>query len=279
MDQMKTYRKSRSSSSAVQLLDEAVHLLRAAPLDLLPSYYIGSLPFVLGLLYFWAETSLGPASPVDCAAASFGLALLFGWMKLWQAEFARRVQIQIRDCGETVSASHRWRLGLQIQGLLQPTGLLALPIAALLVLPLARCFAFYQHLTSCPPDGVQELRTAFRLTWQLSGRWPRQNYIILGALSIFAIVVAVNLGIAVFLLPHLVKMLLGVGSVFTLSGASVANTTFWAAVIGLTYLVLDPVVKSVYALRSFHGQALRSGLDLKSELDACRRLHQNAAAS
>jgi hypothetical protein len=115
--------------------------------------------------------------------------------------------------------------------------------------------------------------------WDLAALWPRQNYAVLSLLTVFGIVVAVNLGIGIYLLPHLVKLLFGVNSMFTMSGTTAVNTTFWATVAGLTYLVMDPVVKTVYVLRGFYGRSLRSARDLKTELDACRRLRQEISST
>ena len=50
--------------SAIRIIEEAVHLLRSAPGSLLAGYYIGSAPFVLGLMYFWADMSRS-ATPVN----------------------------------------------------------------------------------------------------------------------------------------------------------------------------------------------------------------------
>jgi len=46
----------------------------------------------------------------------------------------------------------------------------------------------------------------------------------------------------------------------------ILNTTFWIAMLGMTYLCLDPFIKTVYVLRCFYGSALKSGEDLKKEL-------------
>ena len=43
------------SPGAVEVLDEAIHLLRLAPAGALLSFYVGSVPFVLGFLFFWLD--------------------------------------------------------------------------------------------------------------------------------------------------------------------------------------------------------------------------------
>ncbi|UCG07229.1 MAG: hypothetical protein JSV83_00810 [Desulfobacterales bacterium] len=60
---------------------------------------------------------------------------------------------------------------------------------------------------------------------------------------------------------------MGIETKFTLSGVWVLlNPMFWVAMLGMTYLLLDPFVKTAYVLRCFYGEALASGEDLKTEL-------------
>ena len=46
----------------------------------------------------------------------------------------------------------------------------------------------------------------------------------------------------------------------------ILNTTFWIVVLGITYLLLDPLIKATYVLRCYYGSALQSGEDLRTEL-------------
>jgi hypothetical protein len=52
-----------------------------------------------------------------------------------------------------------------------------------------------------------------------------------------------------------------------MSGINSLNTTFLATTIGLTYLCMDPVVKAAYILRCYYGEALKSGTDIKNQLN------------
>src|SRR5215467_2936976 len=88
-------RRQTNEKPAIELIEEAVHLLRQAPLSTLALYYIGSLPFVVGLLYFWAEMSRSPFASEHLVGEALGVALLFLWMKLWQARFSRKLWAQI----------------------------------------------------------------------------------------------------------------------------------------------------------------------------------------
>jgi hypothetical protein len=85
-------------------------------------------------------------------------------------------------------------------------------------------------------------------------------------MSAFGLFVCFNLMSACFVLPRLIKMLFGIETVFTRSGLSLLNTTFFAATLALAYLCVDPIVKTIYVLRCFYGESQRSGADLKAEL-------------
>jgi hypothetical protein len=67
-------------------------------------------------------------------------------------------------------------------------------------------------------------------------------------------------------LPGVMKMLFGLETMFTRSGFSLLNTTFFAVMFGLAYLCVDPIAKTAYVMRCFYGQSLQSGEDLKAEL-------------
>src|SRR5262249_5033897 len=93
-----------------------------------------------------------------------------------------------------------------------------------------------------------------------------QNHLILGISLLFGLCVFLNWMIVVLSIPRLFKTLFGVESAFTQSPAAMLNTTFLAGVFGLTYLTIDPLVKTIYVLRCFYGESRQSGEDLKSDL-------------
>src|SRR5262249_59201462 len=94
---MKSTVAREQGKSALELLEEATHLLRGAPPGTLATYYTGAAPFVLGLLYFWADMSRSPFAAQHLASASLALGLLFLWMKFWQALFLRKVRAAISN--------------------------------------------------------------------------------------------------------------------------------------------------------------------------------------
>ena len=277
MDAPPIVRKPRKSyrlreRGAIRIIEEATRLLREAPLRVLTVYYVGSLPFALGLLYFWADMSRSALAEKYAAVASLGLAILFAWMKCWQALFARQLHYLIR--GQTAARpTMRQLLRLAaIQTWLQAFGLVLLPLSAVLVLPLAWVYAFYQNLTALAHREEGGAWDLVRLAWKQAKLWPLANHYLLAILSLFSLFVFLNLGAAIYVAPGLLKSLLGLESLMAMSGWALVNTTFWIVTASLTYLCLDPLLKTVYVLRCYYGASLSSGEDIRVELAASRRI-------
>lgn len=262
--------KHHQGKGAFDLIEEAVHLLRTSPLRLLAPYYIGSLPFVLGLLFFWADMSHSAFAAGYCGIASLVMALLFIWMKTWQAIFMRGVKNDLFGITDYAWSGLRVMKLILVQTFIQPSGLILLPVATVLILPFAWFYAFYQNV-SMEGDGQSlETHKTIRESWALAKLWSGQNLFILFILALFGFFVFINLGMAMIILPGLLKTFLGVESMFTISGIHILNTTFLMTALGATYLCLDPLVKTIYALRCFYGKSIANGDDLKTDF---KRFH------
>ena len=257
------------SPGALQILDETIYLLRNGFGKLLPAYYIGSLPFVLGLLYFWADMSRAADAYDYLGRSSLGMALLFVWMKCWQSIFAVRTRDYILGQTSTAWTGRRISDLIAVQTVVHASAFIVLPAAMLLILPFGWCYAFYQNVTAAPSDERSGFGAICRYAWQQATLWPMENHLLLAAWSFFSAVVLIDLALAVFMLPYLIKKFFGIETLFTLSGFNAVNTTFLAAVFGLAYLCLDPIIKIAYALRCFHGESLVTGMDIKTELLQC----------
>ncbi len=260
----KSYRQP--GRSAIDIIEEAVHLLRRSPPRILATYYLGTLPFILGLLYFWTDMSRNAFAYRHCAEAALGVSLLFLWMKCWQAVFAHQLKVYL--CGEPGA---RWTLRrilrlAAIQATLQPSSLFALPVAAVLMLPFGWTYAFYHNVTSIGSGETGDARKVFASAWQQTTLWARQNHILISIVVGFWLFVFMNVAVTILLVPTLVRTLLGVETVFTRSGLHMFNTMLLATAWGVTYLCVNPLVKAVYVLRCFYGESLTTGADLKAEL-------------
>jgi hypothetical protein len=255
---------------AIDLLEEAVHLLRGAPAGLYAVYAVGVLPCALAFLYFWADMSRGAFAREHAGLAAAAMGLMFVWMKCWQAVFADGLRARLAGgAGERWTVRRAGWLALR-QSAVQPSALFVVPLALVIMLPLAWVFSFYQNFTALggEPGGLGDsCRAAAR---QASHR-PGQCYLVLGLLSLFTFLVWLNLLSAMAWLPDMLKTLFGVETAFTQAGwKSILNTTYLACSCALTYVCVDPLIKSVFALRCFYGQSIQTGHDLKSELARLR---------
>jgi len=182
----------QQGKGAIELIEEATHLLRTAPAAVLAGYYFGTLPFVLGLLYFWADMSRSPFANQHLTAWALGMALLFLWMKFWQAVFARKLRALISVEPAAPWNFSRGRRVFLAQAVLQPSGLFLLPLSLLPVLPFAWVYAFYQNLTALDDGEAAPLRRLFKKSCRQAALWPRQNHVGLAILLGFGFYVFLN---------------------------------------------------------------------------------------
>ena len=256
----------RKAESATDILEEAVHLLRMAPVELLLIYYLGSLPFVLGLFYFWGDMSRNAFASDYCSVASAGLAVLFIWMKCWQSVFTIKVYEKVSHAEiSNWSAPVVLRM-ITIQTVIHATGFFVLPIALLITIPYPWVYAFYQNVLIQDYREKNSLKAIMSRTLKLNMPGQQQNYLLLLTLTLFQLFVLLNIGVAFYAVPFLAKKLFGFETMITMGGFSYLNSTYVIAVFGFTYLCIDPVVKTVYALRYFYAESEQTGADLTARL-------------
>jgi hypothetical protein len=263
----------RHGKSAIDILDQGYHLLRQAGSPALAAYLCGVAPFLTAVLFFWADMSRSAFASDHLLEASLGLAVLFIWMRVCQNVFTRILLARLFDRPPEL----HWRslaLSTVIQTTFHATGFIILPLAALLTLPFGWVYAFYQNVTALD-DGSRSLKEVFRGSRRQSALWPAQNHLLLLFLALFGLYVFINIFSVCAYAPSLVKMLFGIDTVFSQSIHGLTNTTFLATICALTYLCVDPLVKTCYILRCFEGESLHSGNDLRVGL---RRLSTIAAA-
>ncbi len=308
--------KKGQGPGGIALVEEVVSLVRRLPFTVLATYYIGTMPFVAGLIAFWATMLQSPFGERFLPLGALVMALLFLWMKVWQARYARLVAARIRG-----TKPRRWTAGkilrsVAVQGLFHATGWIVLPMAALALAPLGWVYATYQNATALDDGHYGSARALLRDASEQAKLWPAQNHILLWLLSPFlvlfvgafylalipvitatspvliepmawiyavllviilfplspsAMVIAVNIATGFLLGIMLLESFLGIHTVFGASSGAVDNSTFTAAVLGLVYLVMDPVLKAAYVLRCFYGLSLNTGEDLKLSLNSIRR--------
>ncbi len=259
-------RDQHSRTGALNLLEESVHVLRTAPVTALLAYFVGTGPFILALLFFWSDMSRSAFAENHLVGGAMGIAVLFIWMKTWHAVFAGIVRTHVSR-----EPLPRWTVGRVArvaarQLVIQPSGLFLLPVAFAIMLPFGWLFAFYQNATVLGARGDESLRRFIAQCWREAKYDWMQNHTVLSILCCFTFIVLLNLGICVFLVPQMLKTLAGIETPFTLSAGSAFNTTFIAVIFALTFLCVDPLLKTVYVLRCFYGESRKSGEDLRVAL-------------
>ena len=265
--------KSVEEQNPYELIEEAFYLLRRAPASVWAAYYLGGLPFVLGLLFFWSDMARSAFAAERLFSGSLALTAGFVWMKMWQGIFARHLLALL--CGESAPT---WRLRwlgqtALVQAFIQPFGLFLLPLSLAVMFPFGWVYAFFTNLTVFSGGEHPNIRSLLERSWRQARLWPMLNHHLLFNLVLFCLFVFANLYLALLSFPFLLDRLLGIPSVFTQAPWAAMNSTLTAAVAGLTYLCCDPLLKAVYTLRCFYGESLVTGQDLRAEL----RRFQNEA--
>jgi hypothetical protein len=257
---------------ALALIEDAMHLLRRTPAGDFVVWLLGAVPFTVGVLFFWAEMSRAAFAENHLLTSAWGLAGLFGWLKTCQAVFGSRLLARASADETDAWTASRWARAFVTQATWQPLGLFVLPVALVVTLPFGWLFALAQNLGVLADRAEGRPGECLRQAWRQCLLWPGQNHALLSLLTVAWLVASLNAGIALFTLPHLLKMLFGVESRLTLSPGALLNTTFLAVAFALGALAVDPLVKAAYAIRCLHGLARHNGDDLRARLKLLRRL-------
>jgi hypothetical protein len=204
------------------------------------------------------------------------MALAFLWMKTAQSVFTGKLRSRLaRLPEESLTISRLLRVAV-FQGAIQPSKLFLLPLAALATIPYGWVSAFYENATVF--GAGEQLRSFIARCSRQASFWPRQNHYAKAVYLLLVLVVFLNVAIIVLFLPELLKIFTGIETIFTRSRASIFNTTFFAIIGALTYLICDPLLKAIYTLRCFYGESIRSGADLAAEIRSLPRAVPAAAA-
>jgi len=264
-------RKPRvGETSALDLIEDAIHLARETPWRYWLIYYLGTIPFVVGFLFFWSDMSSGAFAREHLFGSSFLLAIGFVVMKACQASTmsAMRARVSGESPGEWTPS--RARRTLVTQAILSPWGLLIRPVALLITVPYAWIAAAYQNMVILG-DGTCDVRSVWKESIRLARLWPRQNHEALVVLWLFMLMIWINITSILTLTPALLKLLLGIELLLSPGSWSILNSTFFFVTCAFTYLFTDPLFKAFYVVRAFRGAALSTGADIRADLDRFRK--------
>ena len=274
---MKRRDLQRSGRPASDLIEEAVRLLRAAPPTAWLAYFAGTVPGMLGALYFISDMSRSAYAAERLVQSSVAMGTVWLWMKCCQAVFTCRLRAELLLLDPPRWTPARLARLAVAQIALQPIGLIVRPLALVLTLPYIWTATFFQNITVLGDGEHGGLWMLCRRAFAQCLRWPLQAHLATALLTVFGFFVWLNIVIAMFLAPQLGKMFSGIETQFTQHPFGLVNPTFFAAAFAALYLCLDPLRKAVNVLRCFYGSSLRTGADLEVQLKAVRRTAALAA--
>jgi hypothetical protein len=272
---------------SIELMDQAVRLLRQASLSTLLCHWLGSVPLALALLLF--RNLVGrPRIPASAGALyALILTLLLIWMNCWRAVFAGRLRRQLTGAVDSASSS-QWTARrvfhlIALQAYFGATKLFILPLSALIMFTFGNTVAFYRIVAVLSGGGdagdLDPLRLRSRAR-QLAAFGSGQNWTVLAILLLLQVIAAINLTLAIAILPQLFRVLTGIETAFSRSGTVfMMNPLFPLLVIAVTWLALDPFVQAVYCVRCFRAESIETGEDVRAGLRRIRAGRQVAAAA
>ena len=266
------------SGGSIELMEQAVGLLRQASFSTLLCHWLGSAPLALALLVIRYQVAR-PRVPASTAALyALLLTLLLIWMNCWRAVFAGRLRRQLSGAADSPwsvpwTARRVFRL-MAVQAYFGATKLFIVPLAALIMFTFADTVAFYRIATVLADDDANADADPLRMrsrARQLAAFASGQNWTILAILLLLQVVVAINLTLAIAALPQLFRILTGIETAFSRSGwVFVVNPLFPFLVMAVTWLALDPFVQAVYCVRCFRAESIETGEDVRAGLRRIR---------
>ena len=269
----------REGPKPLDWIEAATHLLRTAPAGALLCYYIGSVPCLLGLLFFWTDMSRGAFAAGHLIDSALSAALLYIWMKSWQAVFFSKLRAHLQLEPESPWTFQRVIRVVVAQATFQPIGLFLRFIAANILFPYIWTYSLFIGAAILSDGTNPSLREIARGAVREAGLWWRQTHVALVGLLFFAIFIFANLFVVAMMLPSLAHTFFGIESAFTRDSMAMVNSTFLAAVLALTYLSFDPLRKAVFLVRHFQGASIHSGEDLRVALKTIRSRSRLAVAA
>ena len=271
-------RRRNAERGALQILEEAFHLLRTTRIENLLLFYGGTIPFAAVAMIFVADMSRSSFAVRDAAAAALGMTAVYFLMKWCHAAFAARLWESLSPGG--VPRRSGWKRFRYVAALwcLQAFHAPVLFVASFFLLPLGWAIAAWENITVLAfvrDYGDRPLRGLLGHGIRLSHRAWGQNHGILIVLGFVALFLWVNLLGTCLLVPGFLKSFLGIDTLFTINpGAAIGNSTFLFGTFLLVNLFISPMLKAVAVLRCFYAESRETGADLLSRLASCEQIRE-----
>ena len=179
----------------MELLDEAISLLRKTPLSILSIYYLGAIPYCLMLIYFWFDMSQSTNAAAHLAWETLALTISYFWMKTFQAVFSRKLLVLLEGGRDEPWTLPRWRQTALIQIIYGGSLVIVYPISILVGIPFAWVSGFYHNVSILGTQSKSTVGSTFKEAADLAKLWPKQNHLLIGIQLIASTVLFLNLGI------------------------------------------------------------------------------------
>jgi len=258
-------RNLETSRPGLAAVEEAASLLKRTPVRAWLIYLILTGGFLLAALYYLAELSSGPNTTGDAVGGAALLALCFCAAKVGQCYFMNRLHAVLTEEADPPWTPGRIGRAFLQQSARQPWGFPALLITSLMLVPFPFTYAFFESHTLYA-NGLRTSKEASRLAGQAARVWPSQNSNGVLILTLFGLVLLINIVAAGSFLPGLLRSVLGYELSIARVGYNFMNTTFIGVFLAVLYLVLDPISKAFYVVRAYHAEARSTGADLRAFL-------------
>jgi hypothetical protein len=236
---------------SIDILEEAVNLLRAAPLETALAYLMGAAPLAVAFLFFLVDMNRSPYAFEHLPWASLGLALLYVWKNSWQAIFMASLYRQVSP--SEAQATNPLE-AILMQATLQPIGLI-------IPLPFPWITAFFRNVALYSALGRPDALAAAR---RQSVYATRQNWGVLSIVALGSVLLFANVLVTIVMLPQLGRSFLGIEGDLARLGNGILNLTTIGVAAVITWLAIDPLLDAVYVLRCFYGESVATGADLRA---------------
>lgn len=249
---------STKGPNALTIIDQSIFILRDNFATLLWRYYLGTLPFLFGVLLFLIDMTKGAFASSYLLESSLGVALLFFWMKFWHINFCRELQKTISqdtDRKKTVSITT-----LINSIALQSIGLFLIPLSFFTVAGVPFAFAFFQY--GLILDENENFRSFLSKCRKNTILWPMQNSMILSVLLLAFIFVMINAFTIISMIPLIAIKILGLQSFEYFGNSGSFWVTFILSTLMISWSIMDPIIKAIYSLRYYYGMSIKNGMDL-----------------
>jgi hypothetical protein len=258
----------------IDLIEEAIHLLRRAPIETYAFFLLGIAPFVLCFFRFCSEMSYSEFAESSLPGFAATLALSYLWMKAFQYLACR--QLVMVYTGELSNRENFGRILKSCihQAAIHPIGLFAKPMAALasvpgfltfvplLMLPASIICSFFQNasilITGEPRD--------FAKCWHLSVNRGRAAASLLFLSSFLRIVIFLNVYLTIGILPYLLKALFGIDTFLSRDFRWLISFSYLVGIGLISYFVVDLLTKAIQVVEVCRAEAQTTGKDLQRSL-------------